>query len=240
MIDIYSISLVDVMPESLKSDPLIKALAEAITPELQTVSTDIAQCIFLPQVDYLSEETLDILAWQLNIDWYDILTDISVKRKLVKGANLIHRYQGTPAAVEEVLQAYFGSGIVREWFEYGGQPGRFKVQVNNASTQSKQINDIYRSITSTKRASSHLDELLIHADMQNSDTSTIVVSSAARAENEMIPPPDPITLNQRYSTIVLSTFSQTENQMAHPPDPITLAERYNNMIISQAHIIVIQ
>jgi P2-related tail formation protein len=148
--------------------------------------------------------------------------------------------KGTPAAVEEVLYAYFGSGIVWEWFEYGGQPGRFKVQVNNTSTQSKQINDIYRAITSTKRASSHLDELLISADMGNSGTSSIILSSALQGKNEMIHPPDPVTLSQGNSAITLSSALQAENAMVHPPDPITLDQRYSEMIISQAHMTVIQ
>lgn len=34
--------------------------------------------------DILPEEILDLLAWQMSIDWYDGTADISIKRKLVK------------------------------------------------------------------------------------------------------------------------------------------------------------
>ncbi|MEW9670369.1 hypothetical protein [Ammoniphilus sp. 3BR4] len=41
MKDIYSINLLDIMPDSLKSDPDVRALADAITPELQEISSAI-------------------------------------------------------------------------------------------------------------------------------------------------------------------------------------------------------
>ncbi len=43
----------------------------------------------------------------------------------------VHTFRGTPYAVEQVIQTYFGDGEVSEWFEYGGQPGMFKVVTTN-------------------------------------------------------------------------------------------------------------
>lgn len=161
MTDIYSISLTDILPESLKSDPLVKAMADAITPELQSVSADIVQCILLSRIDELSEDVVDLLAWQMHVDWYDSTADIEIKRQLVKSAPRIHRQRGTPAAVEEVIQTYFGDGYVQEWFDYGGDPYKFKVVCSNPSINAELANQFIAVLNSVKNTRSHLEEILI-------------------------------------------------------------------------------
>lgn len=161
MTDIYSIRFEDILPESLKSDPLVKALAESITPELQAVSGEIIQCILMSRIDYLAEDVVDLLAWQMHIDWYDSAADITIKRQLVKSAYRIHRHRGTPAAVEEVIQIYFGDGYVQEWFEYGGDPYRFKVVTSNPSVTAELANQFISVLNSAKNTRSHLETILI-------------------------------------------------------------------------------
>jgi phage tail P2-like protein len=240
MSNLSNTKLIDLLPPNLKSDPDIIAASHAVGTEFQTLVGKIKNVLTIADIDNACSEVVDNLAWDLCTDFYDASLPLEIRRKLIKNALIQHMTKGTPAAVEEVLYAYFGSGIVKEWFNYGGQPGCFKAQVTNASIQSKQINDIYRAIASTKRASSQLDELLISADMPNNGTSTIILSSATQAQNEMIHPPDPVTMSQGSSSIVLSSTMQAESEMTHPPDPITLAQKYSEMIISQAHMTIIQ
>ena len=158
---IYDVSLLDIMPESLLADPLIKALAQALDPELQEISAQIIQCVILPRVDALAEEVLDLVAYQMHIDWYDSSAILEVKRSLIKSAFLIHRRRGTASAVEDVIQTLFGDGYVQEWFEYGGDPYMFKVITSNPSVSVELINQFTSVLNSAKNARSHLEEIII-------------------------------------------------------------------------------
>ncbi|TGV01264.1 phage tail protein I, partial [Mesorhizobium sp. M00.F.Ca.ET.186.01.1.1] len=127
MVDIYSVSLADILPENLKADPQVQALAEAITPELQVIAQAINECLLLPRLDELPEDIVDLLAWQYHVDFYDSSLPLEKKRELVKQANTTHRYKGTPWAIDKVVSTAFDEAVVSEWFEYGGEPGYFKV-----------------------------------------------------------------------------------------------------------------
>ena len=129
MKDIYTISLLDLLPPSLKRDPNVEALAKALDPELQDVSAAIVECILLARIDDLTEDVIDLLAWQLHVDLYDPGLSIGKKRSLVHSSILLHRQKGTPAAVETAARIVFGRSWIEEWFEYGGDPYHFRVHV---------------------------------------------------------------------------------------------------------------
>jgi phage tail P2-like protein len=161
MIDIYSVSLLDLLPDSLKYDPDIQALALAITPELQSISNDIAQCILLKNIDSLPDEVLDVLAWDYHVDFYDTSLEIEQKRELIKNSIALHRKKGTPAAVEDLVTIVFGDGEVEEWFEYGGDPYHFRVLTNNASVTQDQTDLFQRALSSVKNERSWLEKIVI-------------------------------------------------------------------------------
>lgn len=129
MKDIYTISLLDLLPQSLKSDPGVEALAKALDPEIQAVSAAIAECILMARIDDLTEDVIDLLAWQLHVDLYDPGLSIEKKRALVQSSIILHQQKGTPAAVEAAAQIVFGRSWIDEWFDYGGDPYHFRVNV---------------------------------------------------------------------------------------------------------------
>ncbi len=129
MKDIYTISLLDLLPQSLKSDPNVEALAKSLDPEIQAVSAAIAECILLARIDELPEDVIDLLAWQLHVDLYDPGLSIEKKRALVQSSIILHRQKGTPAAVEAAAQIVFGRSWIDEWYQYGGDPYYFRVNV---------------------------------------------------------------------------------------------------------------
>jgi len=81
------------------------------------------------RIDELPEQALDLLAWQLHIEGYELAQGLEEKRNLIKRAIKLHRYKGTPYAIKEVLRALSLEGQVKEWFEYGGQPYHFRVDI---------------------------------------------------------------------------------------------------------------
>jgi len=167
MTNIYSVSLAGILPESLKSDPQVKALADAITPELQAVSTDIAQCVLLSRIDELPEEVIDLLAWQMHIDWYDATLTVEKKRNLIKTSTLIHKTRGTPYAVEQALSTIFDDSWVSEWFNYGGDPYMFKVVTTDRVISQISIDNLKKAINSVKNTRSWLESFTIQRDNQN-------------------------------------------------------------------------
>ena len=121
--------LKQLIPPNLLKDENIKALVESIEPEFEKVKQEIINVLIYPRIDELNEEILDLLAWQFHIEGYELATTIGEKRNLVKKAIELHRYKGTKYAILEVLKALNLEGDVKEWFEYGGQPYKFKVEL---------------------------------------------------------------------------------------------------------------
>jgi P2-related tail formation protein len=126
--DIYSLSLRDIIPSSIASDAQVQAMIEALDPELQGVSFDTREALIYSRIDELPNALLDLLAWQWHVDFYEPeRLSLESKRNLVKSSIPMHRKKGTKWAVEEVLRAIGIEPEITEWFEYGGEPYRFRV-----------------------------------------------------------------------------------------------------------------
>lgn len=128
--DIYSADFTRSLPPPLKDDPEINALGRVIAEQLQATAQQIRQNIIYARIDELDEQTLDILAYDLHVDWYDYSYPIAVKRQTIKDSVKIHRRLGTKYAVETALGAVFPGTRVEEWFEFGGDPYTFRVIIN--------------------------------------------------------------------------------------------------------------
>ncbi len=125
--DLFSVDFTRSLPPALKNDPNMLALARVIAEQLQINAKDIEKNIIYARIDELDEQTLDILAYDLHVDWYDYSYPIDVKRRTIRDSVKVHRQLGTKYAVETALGAVFPGTTVKEWFEYGGDPYMFKV-----------------------------------------------------------------------------------------------------------------
>jgi len=161
MTDLSSVSLLDLLPSSLREDAAVHAAAQAIDTQLQAVTAEIARICYVNRLDSLSSEETDELAWQYHVDFYDPTLPLDQRRQLIKSSFGWHRRKGTPAAVEELINTIFGSGQVLEWFEYGGQPGYFKVTTSDPSANSSKAAEFIAAINSVKNARSWLEAIEI-------------------------------------------------------------------------------
>lgn len=161
MINIQTVRLIDLVPPNLRSDPKVAAAAEALDSQLQAVSQAIPRAAILHNIDTLPEAWVDELAWQWRAPFYDPSLDIDQKRELVKKALGWHRRKGTPSAVEELVSVVFGSGEVQEWFEYGGEPGYFKVRTSDPTATTSRAEEFLVAINSVKNARSWLETIEI-------------------------------------------------------------------------------
>ena len=161
MINLDQLKLIDLVPPNLRGDPQVQAAASALNDQLLAVTNLIPQLAILHRIDELPEAWVDELAWQWHVDFYDPTLPLWQRRELVKTGLSIHKRRGTPAAVEELMTTIFGDGIVEEWFEYGGQPGYFRVITSNFSATTDQAQRFLWAVDSVKNARSWLDSVVI-------------------------------------------------------------------------------
>lgn len=156
--DLQSVSLLDILPPNLLADKKINAAARALDDELQKITAATRNALLLPRLDELSEEVIDLLAWQWSVDFYDELKSLAGKRNAVKQSIAIHRIKGTRRAVELALHMVYTSGEVSEWFEYGGQPYYFRVRFIRPETiRLEDVDRVIRIINTVKNTRSWLD-----------------------------------------------------------------------------------
>lgn len=166
MIDMKSVSLLDIIPSNIKDDPSVAAAALAIDAELKGITDEIQKLSIFSRSDEWTEEETDELAWQFHVDFYNPSLPIEQKRELVKNSIAWHRRKGTPSAVEELVSTLFGSGKVEEWWEYNGQPYHFRVLTDNPAVNNERAQEFIRAIQSVKRLTAKLDEVVISDNEQ--------------------------------------------------------------------------
>ena len=158
--DLQSVSLIDILPPNLLADEQINAAAQALDDELQKVTAAIRETLILPRIDELPEAVVDLLAWQLHVDFYDELKSLAEKRNDVKQSIAMHRIKGTRMAVELALHMVYESGEVREWFEYGGRPYYFRVRfIRPETVRLEDVDRVIRIIHAVKNTRSWLESI---------------------------------------------------------------------------------
>ena len=166
--DLQSVSLLDILPPNLLADKKINAAARALDDELQKITTATRNALLLPRLDELSEDVIDLLAWQWHVDFYEPSMSIETKRQLVRESIAWHRIKGTKAAVEKMAQTVFKGGVVTEWFEYGGEPYHFRIDVLNAPNMTEESRErLLAVVNASKNTRSWLDELRFRREAQN-------------------------------------------------------------------------
>ena len=157
---LQSTSLLDILPENLLADAQIYAAARALDDELQKVTAATRDALILPRIDELSEEVVDLLAWQWSVDFYDNTMPLADKRNTVKQSIAMHRIKGTRRAVELALHMVYTSGEVSEWFEYGGQPYYFRVRfIEPENICTEDVDRVIRIINAVKNTRSWLESI---------------------------------------------------------------------------------
>ena len=163
------IDFVKLLPQFMRNDAAVSGLAAGVNQ----IVRDLAESVEMlsswdhidqlddAELDELDDAELDELAWELNIQWYDTGATLEVKRDLVKNSDRVFQRLGTKWAVENIITAYFGEGYVEEWFEYGGEPGHFRVLSPNPSLNEERITEFLSLLSKVKRASAKLDGVII-------------------------------------------------------------------------------
>ena len=157
---IYNADYSECLPEALKKDPKMVALANATAAALLDTSGIIDNVLIYSRFDELPEELVDILAYDLHVDWYDYNYPLEAKRDLVKNSVKVHKKMGTKYAIETALGSLFPESEVEEWFQYEGEPGHFHIVLDVTNQRiTADYAAIIRAVKLYKRLSAHMDAL---------------------------------------------------------------------------------
>lgn len=161
---IYDTDFSKFLPNVLQKDESMMAIAKAVTEKLLETSNSINKVLIYANIDKLPDEILDILAYDMHVDWYDETYPIEVKREVIKSSVTVHKKMGTKYAVEKALRAVHTASCIEEWFEYGGNPYCFRIICD--TTESKvqaSYEEILNTVNIYKRLTAHLDSVTYQA-----------------------------------------------------------------------------
>ncbi len=152
----------ELTPPSIRE---LQHLVDTFDESFEELKRHIINVLIYPRIDEIEDEKLlDLLAWQFHIEGYEQAQTIQEKRNLIKNAIELHRYKGTPYAVKKVFQALGLDATLQEWFDYDGDPYKFKVLVQSII----QDEDIYirliKLINEYKNVRSWLDAIGFHRE----------------------------------------------------------------------------
>ena len=149
------------LPQFMRDDIAVNAMAEAINDIVGHM--DIPKLRTWDQLDKLTHEELDELAWELNVLWYNAAGTLKQKREQIRTSDAVWKTLGTRYAVETVISQLFVKGKLLEFWEYeGGQPHHFSVEVYDPTVLTPAGEKEFRRILElVKRKSQILDSIVL-------------------------------------------------------------------------------
>ncbi|MVB11087.1 Phage tail protein [Caprobacter fermentans] len=201
MMDLSNLDLLTLQSQYMRQDGTTKALCAALTPVLRSLAGTIESVLLYSRIDELSGPILDVIAWGYHVDAYDALASDEEKRRMIRNSSMIHKFKGTAYAVQKIVEGVFGeAGIVREWFEYDGEPYHFKVEIY-CNTRGVGGADQLRAaelINAGKNLRSELDGLSLI--LSQGMTECIAAAASFGALVEVYPIGTPDTVDLRISS----------------------------------------
>ena len=91
--------ILKLLPAWMRDDDSVKGLAEGTDEVTRALTARIKLMSRWNQIDQLDEQTLDEMAWELNIQWYDSTASIEAKRAVIRNSDLVYSKLGTRYAV---------------------------------------------------------------------------------------------------------------------------------------------
>lgn len=110
--------------------------------------------------DRCPSEMLDILAYSWSVDEWEPGWPIERKREAIRLSPAFHRVKGTKGALRRAVESLGYAGLeIAEWFEYGGDPYRFKItlDITDRAFDLADYEQIYRAAIRAKNVRSHLE-----------------------------------------------------------------------------------
>ena len=132
---------------------------EACAAHISDVPAPLRQ---LYRPDSCALDLLPWLAWQLSVDSWKSYWSEEVRRARVRSAMTIHRQKGTAKSVKDVVAAFGGAILLREWWQQTpmGEPHTFELVMTlsgsgGQSATAAFVDDVIAEVNRTKPVRSH-------------------------------------------------------------------------------------
>ena len=122
--------LIKSFPYALSGNDKITMLAVVVAEAMMKLYSDNNILFIFSMIDRLDEKLLDILASDFKVDWWDFNASVEDKRAVFKSHFGIHRKLGTAGAVKNAISSIYESATISEWFDYGGLPYHYKIDID--------------------------------------------------------------------------------------------------------------
>lgn len=153
-------------PPALKKDKSMLALGQLIAEELHITAHETKKNIIYANIEELSETWLDVLAYDLHVDWYDYDYPIEAKRAIIRDSIRVHQKLGTTGATERALGGLHPQSEIEEWYDYDGNPFHFRIVLDTTNSRvAVDYDEIVSTVDIYKRLTAHLDGLYYQCSM---------------------------------------------------------------------------
>lgn len=155
----FSTQLIDLIPPSIRNDQTVVNICKAVQPELDEVQDIINNKILFTRLDMLDDLVLDYL---VNECGFSQSVEMAFIQKREDKIRFIQNYvqlksiKGTKKGVIFAINLVSeGHATIREWFEYGGDPYWFIIDIDGSSSFTpeqmvlvKELVDVYKNVRS--------------------------------------------------------------------------------------------
>ncbi|XPV75534.1 MAG: phage tail protein I [Desulfovibrio sp.] len=180
-------SMVDLLPSSLKEDPVALAQAQLMDERFSRMEALTPYLAPRAHIDKLTEPWLSYLAWENDVDLWDQDWPVAKKREVVKHAEMIQRKKGTKFAVCKGLETMGFRVRHVNWPEFGGAPATFRMEVDvlDQGLNEETYSLVRKSIHNNKAGRSHLDRLDVY--LSSDGQSPVTVSALTGLSIDVFP-----------------------------------------------------
>lgn len=154
------IDVIKLLPIFMRKDKFNMFLSQYMSDLIKQALPNMDNLSVFNRIDKLNDEECDLLAWELNIDYYEKSLNLDEKHKTLKSAFSIKSTPNTKYAVEKILENELGEGVkvsIVEWFEENLPVNHFYVVIK--SQKKYDNNKIMKIINSVVRKTAICDEI---------------------------------------------------------------------------------
>lgn len=168
MTSIFDVSLLDLLPESLRDETDVVAICLAVDPEMRAVSVATDEANILARIEEQPEAVLDEIAWGMRLNELLVwdTAALAAKRALLKNILAIRQRSGTRYALRRIFDLISVQGEVVEWWEEDGPPHTYRLRlfVSDVGVQLLTLQKIPELVERFARTSQRLRQLAVELD----------------------------------------------------------------------------
>ena len=177
MINVRDVTISDLLPYTMKTPKNI-ALSKAFGEMTRYLYDTLQSVVFWADIKTASDMLLNSMAAEIDCPFYENGMSIEQKRELIAVSDIYNSRTGTTSAVDKLIAAAFKNGNIQEWYEYGGNPYCFKINMDSELSKSEMndFNYFFSMLRKIKNARSKLEVINISKDLPTSDFDDIMNS----------------------------------------------------------------